>query len=177
MTPDQCTVIREHLSGYMLAAALLGGRESQKWLVESMYGSTRRWRTDGLVRWATLTRHGIKSGTLDDHDGTLVATWKDIQGHVDTLPADLAQRLRDAHAEHAALCRARNNAYREEHHAVAYLPWMHGRIAKLVVADAEATMFEHEQDVLAPLLDLALTYRAPVTPTQPDIFDLLAEVA
>lgn len=156
MTPDQCTAVREHLEGLWLAAALYGGPTARKNLLEGYYGTTRLWRTDGTLRWTKLTRQGIRVGLERDPDGTLVATWREIQGHVDTLPADLAQHLRDAYAEHCRL----------------WSVYCQSGI------DADRAAFDERlRDTLAPLLDRALTYRPPVVATQPDIFDLLAEAS
>lgn len=179
MTPDQCAVVREHLAGWWLAAALCGGSAAQRAVRESYYGTTRMWRYsgDGTPRWTLLTRQGIRAGVAGDRDGTLVATWQEISGHVGTLPAGLAQRVRDAYAGYSALVRARNVAYHARYNQAPNLTWLRSGMARLVLADAEAAEREYERDTLTPLLDQALTYRPPAIASQPDIFDLLAEAA
>lgn len=158
----------------MLADALCGDREARDWLVRSMYGSSRPGhRTTRGVRWAQLTRRGIESRHMYESATELVATWAEIRGHLDGLPGDLGRRAHDAYAAYQRLRVAHGNSVRQTKAAAG--TYMRG-LAGVIEAEAKAAVTEYMHDVLAPLLDQALTYQPPDAPTQPDIFDLLAEV-
>lgn len=124
--------------------------------------------------WFQLSSRGIVSGWGKEQ--TLAVSWKAITGHLATLPSALEHEVRAAYAEHRRLW----GIYCQSLHG----PWdpltapgsPHRGTLEVVSRDAHETAREHMRDVLIPLLDAALTYTPPVTASQPDIFDLLAEV-
>lgn len=175
MTPDQCTVVREHLNGWTLADALCGDREARTRLVQMMCGSSRVGReSDRGVRWAELTRRGIEARHMYERTAEVVATWAELRGHLDSVPGGIGHR---AHAAYAEYQRLRADVGRAATQRRAAAGTCQRGLAAVIEADAYATAHEHLRDVLTPLLDRALTWTPPVIATQPDIFDLLAEVA
>lgn len=169
MTPDQCTVVRDNLSGWMLADALCGDDDARRRLAQSVYFSSHT--RDGRLSWFQCGPRGVAVGL----EKRPVATWREIGAHLASLPADLERTVRAAYAEHRRLwsvyCHSSNDG------------WPTGTsdevdaLLRAAIDAARAASDEHLRDVLAPLLDRALTWEPPVVATQPDIFDLLAEVA
>ena len=173
MTPEECGIVRAHMRDWTLADALCGDVHARRRLVAMVCGSGRV--VDGERVWFQLSSRGIESGLGQEQ--TLVVSWKAITGHLATLPDALEREVRAAYAEHRRLW----GIYCHSLHG----PWdpltspgsPHRGTLEVVSRDAHETAREHMRDTLEPLLNAALTYTPPVTASQPDIFDRLAEVA
>ena len=172
MTPEECDVVGAHMRDWTLADALCGDVHARRRLVAMVCGSGRV--VDGERVWFQLSSRGIESGL--GREATLVVSWKAITGHLANLPDALEREVRTAYAEYRRLW----GIYCHSLHG----PWdpltapgsPHRGTLEVVSRDAHETAREHMRDTLEPLLDAALTFQPPATPSQPDIFDLLAEV-